>query len=91
MSTPEQDKANKTLDDAIYEAVQAYGSLDDQVVIDWIVVVEGGSMSDLDDTAKFGMLHRGGQARHTVAIGLLEVGKEMLTENDRVDDDEETA
>lgn len=81
--TPEQRKAHEELDAAIKKVLELQGMEGDPdpfpMLVDWIVVAEGVTYDDSGDSVGWhNLLFRGGQARRSVALGLLDIGLELM-------------
>jgi hypothetical protein len=79
--TPEQRAADSRLSDAVRDAADAYGFLDDGATIaDFVVVLETVRYTeDPDEFEEFrGVLFRDGATRRSVAVGLLDLGKDLI-------------
>lgn len=80
--TPEQRQAHEVLDEAIKKVLELQGTANDEplpTLVDWVVVVEGISFDDDgDQEGWYNILFRGGQARRSVALGLLDIGVELM-------------
>lgn len=80
--TPEQRAAHEELDEAIKKVLALQGTEDDApepLLVDWMVIIEGVSFRDDGDSQCWhNLLFRGGQCRRTVALGLLDVGLELM-------------
>lgn len=80
--TPEQKAAHEALDEAIQGVLASQGVEGDGPLphtVDWLVVVEGIEFDDNGDQVGWhNLLFRGGQIRRSVALGLLEIGGELL-------------
>jgi hypothetical protein len=78
--TPEQKVATEELEAAIMKVVRLHRALEpESVLVDWMVLVEGmGFEGSGDSLLDFGMLFRGGQVRHTVALGMLSIANDQL-------------
>jgi hypothetical protein len=85
--TPEQRAADVAIEEAVMQVVQAYDLLDDATMVDFVGVVEGVKFDDDGelDAEHFGLVFRNGAARSTVALGLLEKGRDLLLNGERVD------
>lgn len=84
--TPEQRAAHERLDEAIKEVLALQGVEDDEpmpMLVDWLVVCEGVYYdSEGDSVGYHNILFRGGQCRRSVALGLLDIGADLLDEQD---------
>lgn len=71
------------MEQAVQAQIDAYGVLDEGfVMVDYITVVEGMKYDEEEgdvDAESFGIVMRHGSARSTVALGLMEKGKEILS------------
>jgi len=80
--TPEQRQAHEELDQAIKKVLELQGVEDDgpmPFLVDWLVVVEGVNYDDNGDSMGWhNVLFRGGQCRRSVALGLLDIGVELM-------------
>lgn len=79
--TPEQRAADSALSDAVQRAAEAYGFLiEGATIADFVIVLETVRYTeDPDEFEEFrGVLLRDGATRRTVAVGLLDLGKDLL-------------
>lgn len=83
--TPEQKAAHEELDAAIRRLLETMGQRKDEpdepfpVLVDWLVICEGVTYDeDGDSRGWYNTLFRGGQVRRSVALGLLDIGAELL-------------
>lgn len=80
--TPEQRTAHEELDAAIKKVLELQGVEDDEpmpMLVDWLVVCEGLVYDEGGDAVGYhNILFRGGQARRSVALGLLDIGLELM-------------
>jgi len=89
--TPEQLAADTAIEAAIAQAVEAYELLSDATMVDFIAVVEGIEFDDDGELSAehFGLVFRNGVARSTVALGLLDKGRDLLLNGERYEPDED--
>lgn len=80
--TPDQLRAHEELDAAIKKVLELQGVEGDEpmpTLVDWIVVCEGMRFDDEGDSVGYhNILFRGGQVRRSVALGLLDIGLELM-------------
>ena len=83
--TPEQRQAHEELDTAIKKVLELQERCPEHqdepwpLLVDWLVVVEGVTYDEAGDSLGWhNILFRGGQCRRTVALGLLDVGLELM-------------
>lgn len=83
--TPEQRAAHEELDQAIKKVLDLQGRCPEHAeepmptLVDWVVVVEGLTFDDEGDSLGWhNILFRGGQCRRSVALGLLDIGVELM-------------
>lgn len=78
--TPEQKTADEALEKAVQDVVRAYGLIPpDSMIAEFIVLGEGIRFVDDDDTtADMFAAYKNGHVRLTTALGILELGKELL-------------
>ena len=89
--TADQVAANEALRAAVDQAVRAFEIFpDNAVTLDFVVSVEAASVDDEGDYDEefFGLLFPGGNTRSVIAVGLLEKGKALLLDGERVEDDD---
>ena len=89
--TPEQDEANKLLSEAIERACTAHNIFPEHaMVMDYVVTVEAATLDEQGDyhSEFFGLCFPSSNTRTTIALGLLEKGKELLRHGERVADDD---
>lgn len=91
--TDDQRAADMALEAAIEQCQNAYAVLDPRSsMVGFIVVVEGQAFNDDGDMFEsWGLIHPNGEARTTVATGLLSVGLDLLSSPgyERVDEPDE--
>jgi hypothetical protein len=81
MKTPEQKAADEALEQAIRQCLEAYGVFEDSelVMTEFVCAVEGQSWDeDGNSITDVGLLFRGGQMKHSTAIGLVIQASDML-------------
>lgn len=80
--SPESKQAHEELDAAIKKVLELQGVKGDYpkpLVIDWLVICEGVQYDDEGDSLGYhNLLFRGGQCRRSVALGLLDIGVELM-------------
>jgi hypothetical protein len=87
----EQKSADELLNAAIEATVRAYSSIaDDSLVIDFVVVGEAVKYTDEGQSEEsYFLAYKNGEGRTTVALGLLTLGLELVTDGEYVRDDDE--
>lgn len=84
--TPEQKAAHEALDEAIQRVLMLQGTQGDEPLpnlVDWMIVAEGITFDEEGDQVGWhNLVFRGGQIRRSVALGLLEIGGELLIPTD---------
>lgn len=84
--TPESMKAHEELDAAMKKVLALQGIKGDYpepLLVDWIVVCEGVHYDDAGDSlGYYNLIFRGGQCRRSVALGLLDIGVELMDPED---------
>jgi len=87
--TPEQKAAHEELDAAIRKVLSFQGVREGGPppnLVDWIVVTEGISFDENGDSIGWhNMIFRGGQVRRSVALGLLEIGSDLMIPQEEED------
>lgn len=79
--TPEQRDADTALADAVQRCAEAYGWVGSGATLaDFVVVLESTRYGEDPDVFEefHSVLYRDGQTRRTVAVGLLDVGKDLV-------------
>lgn len=86
MKTDDQRKADTQLDEAITVVCEAYGLFSDKVMLDYVVVAEAVEFNDEGDIEKeyYSLTFRRGNARTSVALGLLDKAKTILLDSPEV-------
>lgn len=89
--TQAQRDSDAELERAITAVCTAYGLLREKVMLDYVVVIEGASFDDGGevDEEYFGLAFRHGNARTSVALGLLTKGHDLLLTGARDEGDRE--
>ena len=80
LKTEAQRKADAQLDEAMLVVCEAYGLLADKTMLDYVAVVEGVTFDDEGDISKeyYVLVFRRGDARTSVALGLLDKARAIL-------------
>ena len=80
-----QKAADRQLDEAVQRVAAAYGLLGESMLIDYVVVLEGGRFGDEDGESHyehFALAFRHGNVRSVVGIGLLHKGMALMEGSD---------
>ena len=79
--TPEQQSADRKLEEGIAAVLTAYNQVPDEaVVVDFLIAIECTDMN-MENDSHYSLQMRGGTMRGSVALGLCEIAKTIILED----------